>query len=105
MYYGAAVRGRRSLLQTPVLKDNGNGLNPDSLASFNSHALIEWCWNETPAGGSYNRNGVNHRVEAKNSKEQYAFYDAMIVMFGTKGLEIASSMEWVTLVDTLESKS
>ncbi|KAM0723079.1 hypothetical protein Q7P37_001279 [Cladosporium fusiforme] len=67
-----------------VLKNNGNGLNPDNLTSFNSHALIEWCWNETPGGGGYSRNRVKHRIGKHNKNEEFGFYDSMIVMFGTK---------------------
>jgi hypothetical protein len=67
-----------------VLERNGNSFNPDNLGSFNSHALIEWCWNETPRGGTYSRAHVKHQLGKYSDKEEFGFYDSMIVMFGTK---------------------
>ena len=43
-----------------VLKNNGDGLDPDNLTSFNSHALIEWCWNEKASGDTFGRNVISY---------------------------------------------
>lgn len=66
-----------------ILKKNGNGLDPDNLTSFNSHVLVEWCWNEVAIRDSFSRNKTSS-VYGKHSKsKQYAYWDAMIVLFGT----------------------
>lgn len=67
-----------------VLKNNGDGLNPDDLTSFNKHALIEWCWNETAIDGGHSRSHVKHQQGTHKKDEDFPFYEAMIVMFGTK---------------------
>jgi hypothetical protein len=67
-----------------VLKNNGHNLDPDNLTSFNSHALIEWCWNEQAIGSGFARNRICHVSGKYSSKEQYAHWNAMIVSFGTK---------------------
>jgi hypothetical protein len=66
-----------------VLRDNGNGLEPDNLTSFNSHALIEWCWNES-YGQSYQRSYSKHQQGKHDERESYTFNNAMIIMFGSK---------------------
>jgi hypothetical protein len=66
-----------------VLKNNDNGLDPDNLTSFNKHALVEWCWNES--GGPRNaRCTVKHRKGKHDESKSYAFHEAMIVLFGSK---------------------
>ena len=66
-----------------VLKNNENGLNPDNLSSFNSHALIEYCWNDS-VGTGFSRNRVCHVSGQKDNKKRYAHWESMIVMFGTE---------------------
>lgn len=71
-----------------VLKNNGNGLDPENLASFNSHALVEWCWNDGAYGSGFGRNTINYVSGKQNSKDRYAHWESMIVLFGTeKGFE------------------
>jgi hypothetical protein len=67
-----------------ILKNNGNGLDPDNLTSFNSHALIEWCWNDTVTSSGFARNRMCHMSGKHNEKDQYAYWEAMVVSFGTK---------------------
>lgn len=67
-----------------VLKDNGHDLDPDNLTSFNSRALVEWCWNEGRSSMTYGRNRVCHMPGKHNKKDQYPYWHAMIVLFGSK---------------------
>jgi hypothetical protein len=67
-----------------VIKNNDNGLNPDNLASFNSHALVEWCWNDEVIGNGFGRNRICHVSGKHSDKEQYGYWESMIVMFGSK---------------------
>lgn len=76
-----------------VLKSNENGLDPDNLTSFNSHALIEWCWNEKAFGSGYARNHINHMYGKHSNKEEFGYWESMNVLFGTKeGFEKRVSM-------------
>jgi hypothetical protein len=76
-----------------VLKNNGHNLDPDNLTSFNSHALIEWCWNDGATGTGFTRNYIRHASGKYSKKEQYAHWNAMVVSFGTKdGFENPVSM-------------
>lgn len=67
-----------------VLKNNENGLDPDNLTSFNSHALVEWCWNDKVASSGFSRNRVCHVDGKHNEDEEYGYWEAMIVSFGTQ---------------------
>jgi hypothetical protein len=67
-----------------VLKNNGHNLDPDNLTSFNSHALIEWCWNEQGFGTGFTRNYIHHISGKYSKEEEYTYWDAMVVSFGTK---------------------
>jgi hypothetical protein len=66
-----------------VLKDNDNGLDPDNLASFNSHALVEWCWNESYRS-SYSRSHALYQPGKHDEKKKYYYNNAMVISFGTK---------------------
>jgi hypothetical protein len=76
-----------------VLKNSGYDLDPDNLTSFNSHALIEWCWNAEAEGKGFARNRICHISGKHNDKDQYAYWHAMVVSFGTQtGFEKRVSM-------------
>lgn len=66
-----------------VLKDNGNGLDPDNLTSFNGHALIEWCWNQS-SGSSYSRSHSLYQPGVFEKDKRYYYNDALVVQFGTE---------------------
>jgi len=67
-----------------VLKKNENGLDPDNLSSFNSHALVEWCWNDGAFGSTFGRNVIEYVAGKYEKDKRYAHWESMMFLFGTR---------------------